>query len=231
MEVSEPLMHFLKILISIIEISIIRKDVSYLYFVMLIIREYCQRTGKDKFIYRFGDRILRDSGSCRMIDYRSLYYLIPCVPVDFSKMNEAYECIATRIHCSVPTSNDTEQFANTAVVTVLPGVYNERLAISRLSIMFEAVNVDKDKRNTYDRCSANIIWHRDIFNSILPRTDEPAIHVGDDSGWPSKVHLIGFNIHHSTDGNDIWSGNCAAYCSGKYSAMLSNYLLRMGILI
>lgn len=142
-------------------------------------RSFCIRTGKV-------EEELNDDLSELPIDYRSLYYKIPCVPADFVSITSALS------RCSAG-----------GTITLLPGVYEERLEI-RKSVHIRAAFPEK---------GAAIAWYKGV--------NEPCVAVVEDNIRNVTVvaELSNIQLLHSTEGSDIWGGNCAVMVEGRKSRL------------
>lgn len=118
--------------------------------------------------------------------YRLHYYKIPCVPTDFPNITTALS------RCP---SGET--------ITLLPGVYEERLEI-RKSVHIRAAFPEK---------GAAIAWYKGV--------NEPCVAVAEDDIRNEKVvaELSYLQLLHSTEGSDIWGGNCAVMVEGGKSRL------------
>lgn len=143
-------------------------------------RSFCLRTGKvDESEI---DAVNSSNDSTTVNTFRDRYYKTPCVPVDFASITSALS------HCPWQ-----------GTITLLPGVYEERLSIRK------AVHI----RAAYPAIGAAIVWYRGI--------DEPCIAVTGDLLGNRNVHVMlsHLQLFHSTDGVDIWGGNCAVLVEGN----------------
>jgi hypothetical protein len=110
---------------------------------------------------------------------------MPCVPVDFASITSALR--------NCPWEG---------TITLLPGVYEERLDIQK------AIHI----RAAFPEKGAAIVWYLGI--------NEPCIAVSGDTGNRSvHVMLSHVQLFHSTDGTDIWSGNCAIMVEGRQTRL------------
>jgi hypothetical protein len=117
--------------------------------------------------------------------FRDRYYKMPCVPVDFASITSAMR------HCPWQ-----------GTITLLPGVYEERLGIRK------AIHI----RAAFPEKGAAIVWYRGI--------NDPCIAVTGDLGNRNvHVMLSHVQLFHSTDGADIWSGNCAVMVEGRQTRL------------
>ena len=146
--------------------------------------EFCHQTGK---IGR-GSRVAailseRSCSSSHNSYFFDLYHSIPCVPVDFPTIHQSIE------HC-IPGG----------MVTVLPGVYEERVVITK-SVQIRAADPTK---------GAAIVWHGDRAK-LSASKDESVVQIEESCAY---VSIQNITILHSTNGTDIWNGNCAIFCRG-----------------
>lgn len=140
---------------------------------------FCQRTGKLAETVSDDEMHVDSSDSCiNQQLFRDWYYKTPCVPVDFDSISEAL------LHC--PSGS---------TVTLLSGIYPERLRISRPVTLRSAVPTS----------TAAIVWQS-------PALNECCISIDQGSG---AVTLENIEVLHFTGGADIWNGNCAILACGN----------------
>lgn len=141
-------------------------------------RSFCDRTGK---LNETVDDSMESSNP-----YKLHYYKIPCVPTDFASITAALS------RCPAG-----------GTITLLPGVYEERLEIRR-SIHIRAAFPEK---------GAAVAWYKGV--------NEPCIAVVEDDIRNVSVaaRLSNVQLLHSTEGSDIWGGNCAVLVEGRKSRL------------
>jgi len=144
-------------------------------------RIFCDRTGKLN--EPVGDTV--EAGEIAN-PYRSHYYKTPCVPADFASITSALS------RCQ-----------SGGTITLLPGVYEERLEIRR-SVHIRAAIPER---------GAAIVWYKGV--------NEPCIAVVEDDIGHLNVmaQLSNVQLLHSTEGSDIWGGNCAVMVEGRKSRL------------
>ena len=92
----------------------------------------------------------------------------------------------------------------------MPGVYEERIVIHK-SIRIRA---------SHPAQGASIIWHHTAAGSSSCENEErniSAVEVVESCTYASLHHLT---ILHSSQGSDIWNGNCALFCHGDLTHTL-----------
>mmetsp|Transcript_11881 Transcript_11881/g.14748 ORF Transcript_11881/g.14748 Transcript_11881/m.14748 type:complete len:256 (-) Transcript_11881:415-1182(-) len=155
-------------------------------------REHCQQTGKlnsQQFI-------------CHNFDYKRLYYTTPCVPIDFTSIDEALKQYPNVCHKSTNSS---------FTITLMPGVYQERIQIK---------HTEMRKRGQMDHYNIQICAaFPEIGAAIIHYNEEnmnlPCISLQQSrSGERVSLTLKHLHVLHFTKGNDIWSGNCALQVDG-----------------
>lgn len=150
-------------------------------------KKLCERTGKSKGALVCAVSSARSTEEDSFFD---LYHRIPCVPQDFSSITQALEVCPPG-----------------GTITLLPGVYHERIVI-RSSVRIRAAD---------PRRGAAIVWHHRTRNNNdddskqETQKNTSAIEIEDSCTYVSLQHL---NILHFSRGNDIWNGNCAVFCHG-----------------
>jgi len=155
----------------------------------------CQRTGKLP-------SPLRDN-----LNFRTVYYGIPCVPYDFPSITEALGVLKAR----------KNEFGNIdQSVTVMPGIYREKINIS--DGMRVTISSMISHRNFNVRSGAAIVWFNGDDTNVA--MNQPCISVSGDLRAGAFARFIGFRILHSASGNDIWAGNCAAFCDGPGARLI-----------
>lgn len=96
-------------------------------------------------------------------------------------------------------------------ITLLPGVYEERLVI-KSSVRIRAAD---------PKLGAAVVWHHRCRNHTKGgsgdcdcggRENESVVEVEESSTYVSLQHLT---LLHYTEGTDLWRGNCAVYCRGR----------------
>lgn len=127
---------------------------------------------------------MRDS--TELNSYRSHYYKIPCVPTDFATITSAMS------RCPYG-----------GTITLLPGVYEERLDIRRSAHI----------RAAFPEKGAAVVWYKGV--------NEPCVAVMEDDIRNETVlaQISNVQLLHSTEGADIWGGNCAVMVEGKKSRL------------
>jgi hypothetical protein len=136
-------------------------------------KDLCERHGKRK-------EILLEQAKYVGKSYFDLYRRIPCVPEDFPTIAQALDFCAPG-----------------GTITLLPGIYNERIEVSK-SVKICAADPVR---------GAALVWYRkESF-----RKDQCAIAVEDDC---ELFVMQDLKVLHFSRGADIWSGNCAIYCNG-----------------
>ena len=127
--------------------------------------------------------------------FRSLYHNVPCVPVDFPSLSEALEMARPGV-----------------MITVQPGVYEERLVIER-SVRIRAVDPVR---------GATLVWYRQPSHrhssqdesdgdSQKEHWNESLVEIKESC---TSVSLQNLTLLHYSEGIDVWNGNCAVYCHG-----------------
>ena len=155
-------------------------------------KTYCEITGKMKYRERMKPLINENF-------YRNLYYFIPCIPIDFQSFAEVNEYIGVRQQ----EKDDT----TTTFVTVMPGKYEEDIIVEGIQVRYQAVQYVENE------CTVSI-----AYNGTKSRwsqaPNQPAIKVVSEEGYMTRASFEGFDINHSSPGNDIWGGNCGVFCYG-----------------
>lgn len=119
--------------------------------------------------------------------FRTLYYQIPCVPADFASITSALSRCPTE-----------------GTITLLPGVYEERLEI-RKSVHIRAAFPEK---------GAAIVWYKGINEPCIAVLED---HIGNNVSVMASLSHV--QLLHSTEGSDIWGGNCAIMVEGRKSRL------------
>lgn len=172
--------------------SFFRDTVQSSYFIW---ERLCRKTGKLPYMIRDG------------LNFREQYYKIPCVPYDFPSINDALDVLKAR------KNNLGVKYED---VTVMPGIYREKINIS--GGLKVTIRTMISHRNLDSRSGAAIVWFNGEDSNVA--MNQPCISVSGDIRSGPFLRIIGFRILHSAAGNDIWAGNCAAFCDGPGARLM-----------
>jgi len=184
------------------------------HYASMLWKEFCERTGKLECLKEPSVHVLFSTkgASIEKIDYRSLYYRIPCLPVDVNNFQEAIDLLRDREN-QLKTVEGSEYNLGKVqniqhVVSVLPGLYSEQVKVEGVKIIFKAIKSSQ---------SADKL-PRSVIKGKLNSENEPSIQAyAQGDGAEALAHFIGFEVLHKAAGTNIWEGNCAAYCEGNSS--------------
>ena len=182
------------------------------HYALMLWKEFCERTGKLECLKEpsIRDSILTRGGSIEKINYRSLYYRIPCIPVDANNFQQAIDLLRDRENQLKTVKKSEYKLGKVKniqhIVSVLPGLYSEQVNVEGIKIIFKAIKSSQ---------SAGKL-SRSVIKGKLNSENEPSIQAyAQSDGAEALAHFIGFEVLHKADGTNIWEGNCAAYCEGN----------------
>ncbi len=168
-------------------------------------RELCRQTGKSK----EDAASLEEEPSIDSDFYFRLYHRVLCVPVDRATITNALEL------CSPGTT-----------ITLLPGIYKERLVIDT-SVRIRAADSERGAAILwYHPCPYHAGGGRDGGSSTCVcghGQNESLVEV---EASCTYVSLQNLTLLHYSEGTDLWHGNCAVYCHGD---LTHTYLDRCSI--
>jgi len=160
--------------------------------------------------------------------YRRYYFRNPCVPIDFSSINEALK------HCPRTLSNPMQLvlgdeamfYSSIGTVVLMPGIYDERIFIGgetwNVGQTFQGVAI----RAAFPLIGATVVSRQsgEINDDIK---DQPCISIStcdcdtlEDVQKGISVRLSHLRILHSSLGADIWGGNTAINVDGPRAQVI-----------